>query len=68
MGRAGLQHRRNYCSDTDGFQPSRCSQINTYNTAHCHTNNCIGSYPEAYTYPMADLPPAAYNYLDAYYL
>ena len=56
MGRAGLQHRRNYGSDTNEFQPSRCSQINTYNTAHCHTNNCTDyhtddctdSYPDAY--------------------
>ena len=64
MGRAGLQHRRNYGSDKDGFQPGGSGEINTYNTAHCHTNNCTNGHTTTctYSYPMADLPMATHRY------
>ena len=52
MGRAGLQHRRNYGSDTDGFHPRGSGEIKTYNTAHYRTNTCTNGYPTA-IYPMA---------------
>ncbi len=82
MGRAGFQHRWEYGSDSNGFQPVSSGETEVHNAnttcsypkAHLHlcANTYVTAYADAYIhtvpnrYPKAHLHPTAYTHADAH--